>query len=174
MTYLHGPLLEDGGGILSLEADGGRQGGARGSRGEVIGIITGVVAVEGRREGGAGPVDDVVVVGRVSETEVEELAPVQVYGVWLTKSVVFGDETKKAKEEEEEEEEEEEAEGRREKEERQLNFVSCAAKMKRKLQELREREREREREENQLNVLLRRINRSEAQLHHNHAQEVAD
>ena len=79
MLYLHRPLLEDGGGVLSVDADGGgRRGGGRGSRREVI--VDGIIIVGRRGERCEGPVDDVVVVGRVSETEVEELVPRQSSG----------------------------------------------------------------------------------------------
>ena len=77
-TYLHGPLLEDGGRVLSPEADAGGKRSARGSRREVI--VNGIVVVGTRGGGCACPVDDVVVVGRVSETEVEELVPRQSSG----------------------------------------------------------------------------------------------
>ena len=82
IPYLHGPLVEGCGRVLSLEADGGRRKGrARGSCGEVI--VIDATYYGGRGEGVDCSVDDVVVVRRVPETEVEELAPEQVYGVEL-------------------------------------------------------------------------------------------
>ena len=132
MLYLHRPLLEDGGGVLSVDADGGgRRGGGRGSRREVI--VDGIIIVGRRGERCEGPVDDVVVVGRVSETEVEELAPVQEHGVGL-KQQSFGTKAKQTRRREDEQEE---------RQERQCNFVSGEIKKKKK-EKKKARERERE------------------------------
>lgn len=98
LQYLHGPFLEDGGGVHPIEGEGGGIRRARGPRGEIIvvvvvivaiiiittidAIVIAIIVVDGGNRGkrGSVPVNHVVVARRVSEAEVEELAPVQLRG----------------------------------------------------------------------------------------------